>query len=64
MATVLAGLRADNLAAAAEIARLPETVRGFGPIKQRSAAAARLKQADLMKGYIVAPHRSEDAAVA
>ncbi|MBK7135116.1 MAG: indolepyruvate ferredoxin oxidoreductase family protein [Rhodocyclales bacterium] len=64
VATLLAGLRADNLAAAAEIARLPETIRGFGPIKQRSAAAARLKQADLMKGYIVAPHRSEDAAVA
>ena len=64
VATVLAGLRADNLAAAAEIARLPEIIRGFGPIKQRSAAAARLKQADLMKGYIVAPHRSENAAVA
>ena len=64
VAALLAGLRADSLAAAAEIASLPETVRGFGPIKQRNAAAARLKQADLMKGYIVAPHRSENAAVA
>lgn len=43
VATLLAGLRGDNVAAAAEIARLPETLRGFGPIKQKNAAAARAK---------------------
>ncbi|MBM3392457.1 MAG: indolepyruvate ferredoxin oxidoreductase family protein, partial [Betaproteobacteria bacterium] len=49
--TLLAHLRADNLAAAAEIARLPETVRGFGPIKQRNAAAAKAKRDELLERY-------------
>ncbi|MCW5581155.1 MAG: indolepyruvate ferredoxin oxidoreductase family protein, partial [Luteimonas sp.] len=48
---LLANLRADNLPAAAEIARLPETIRGFGPIKQRNAAAAKAKLVELMESY-------------
>ncbi len=51
VATLLAGLRGDNVAAAAEIARLPETLRGFGPIKQKNAAAARAKRVELLQGY-------------
>ena len=35
-----AGLTRDNLALAIEIASLPETIRGYGHIKARSAAAA------------------------
>jgi indolepyruvate ferredoxin oxidoreductase len=48
---LLSGLRADNLETAAQIARLPETIRGYGPIKLRNAAAARARQAELMSGY-------------
>ena len=39
----------DTLARAAEIARLPEGIRGYGPIKERSVAAARKRQAELMQ---------------
>ena len=39
----------DTLVLAAEIARLPETIRGYGPVKQRSVAAARKRQAELMQ---------------
>ncbi|MEK7755283.1 MAG: DUF6537 domain-containing protein, partial [Acidobacteriota bacterium] len=46
---LLDGLGPDTLAAAAEVARLPEGIRGYGPIKQRSVAAARKRQAELME---------------
>ncbi len=48
--TLLGIMGPDTLVAAAEIARLPEGIRGYGPIKQRSAAAARKRQAELMEG--------------
>jgi indolepyruvate ferredoxin oxidoreductase len=62
--TLLAGLRADNLAAAAEIARLPESIRGFGPIKQRNAAAAQAKQAELLERYGQSPQDAAHAVAA
>jgi len=46
---LLGSLGPDTLAPAAEIARLPEGIRGYGPIKQRSVAAARKRQAELMQ---------------
>jgi len=46
---LLGGLTPDTLVAAAEIARLPEAIRGYGPIKARSVAAARLRQAELIE---------------
>jgi indolepyruvate ferredoxin oxidoreductase len=46
---ILPALRPDTLAPAAEIARLPEGIRGYGPIKQRSAAEARQRQKELMQ---------------
>ena len=46
---ILPELRADNIALAAEIARLPESIRGYGPVKERSAAAARSRLAELMQ---------------
>jgi indolepyruvate ferredoxin oxidoreductase len=58
---LLSGLRADNLVTAAQIARLPETIRGYGPIKLRNAAAARARQAELMSGY---DRSRQDAAIA
>jgi indolepyruvate ferredoxin oxidoreductase len=45
---LLDDLQAHHLDIAAEIARLPESVRGYGPIRQRNADAARKRQAELM----------------
>jgi indolepyruvate ferredoxin oxidoreductase len=53
--TLLAGLTRDNHALAVEIASLPETIRGFGHIKSKSADAARAKQAELLQRYRAAP---------
>jgi indolepyruvate ferredoxin oxidoreductase len=47
--TLLGTLRPDTLVLAAEIAALPEAIRGYGPIKERSMAAARQRQAELME---------------
>ncbi|MBE7422161.1 MAG: indolepyruvate ferredoxin oxidoreductase family protein [Zoogloeaceae bacterium] len=61
---LLAGLRADSLPAAAEIARLPETIRGFGPIKLRNVTMARAKQAELMQRYGQLPQDARTAVAA
>jgi indolepyruvate ferredoxin oxidoreductase len=45
---LLAGLSADRLALAVEIARLPEDIRGYGHVKERHLKAARAKWAELM----------------
>ena len=45
---LLAGLNAANLAAAVEIARLPEDIRGYGHVKARHLAAVRPKWGRLM----------------
>ena len=45
---LLATLNADKLALAAEIARIPEEIRGFGHVKQRHLQAARAKWDHLM----------------
>jgi indolepyruvate ferredoxin oxidoreductase len=46
---IMAALRPDTIALAAEIASLPEGIRGYGPVKERSIAAARERQAELMQ---------------
>jgi len=45
---LLRGLKADNLAAAVEIASLPEDIRGYGHVKARHLAAVRPKWERLM----------------
>jgi indolepyruvate ferredoxin oxidoreductase len=45
---LLAGLNAGNLTAAAEIARVPEEIRGYGHVKNRHLAAVRPKWDRLM----------------
>ena len=45
---LLRGLSADRLALAAEIARIPEEIRGYGHVKERHLAAARIKWDKLM----------------
>ena len=44
-------LRADNHALACEIANVPDGIRGFGPVKQRNAQAARERQLELMSQW-------------
>ncbi|MBL8359878.1 MAG: indolepyruvate ferredoxin oxidoreductase family protein [Rubrivivax sp.] len=48
---LLGGLSAGNVALAAEIARIPEEIRGFGHVKERHLAAARTKWAALMERW-------------
>jgi indolepyruvate ferredoxin oxidoreductase len=46
---LLGTLGPDTLVLAAEIAGLPEGIRGYGPIKERSVATARQRQGELMQ---------------
>jgi indolepyruvate ferredoxin oxidoreductase len=45
---LLAGLNAGNVALAAQIARIPEEIRGYGHVKERHLKAAREKWAALL----------------
>jgi indolepyruvate ferredoxin oxidoreductase len=45
---LLGTLTADRIALAAEIASIPEHIRGYGPVKQRHLAEASARQAELM----------------
>jgi len=45
---LLAGLSAERLKLAVEVARLPEDIRGYGHVKERHLKAARIKWAALM----------------
>jgi indolepyruvate ferredoxin oxidoreductase len=60
VAALLPQLRADNHALACQIADLPDQIRGFGPVKQRSADAARERQLQLIKAW---PQADATAAV-
>ena len=42
---------AGTHAAAVALARLPETIRGYGPVKERSVAAAKAKRGELMAAF-------------
>ncbi len=52
---LLGSLSADNRALAAEIARIPEEIRGYGHIKARHLAAARPKWDALMQRWRAGP---------
>ncbi len=52
LATVLKGLSAASLAAAVALARLPESIRGFGPVKSRSAAQVRARWKAMLDRYV------------
>jgi indolepyruvate ferredoxin oxidoreductase len=51
VSALIDGLRADNHELACEIANVPERIRGFGPVKQRSVVAARERQVELMNAW-------------
>jgi indolepyruvate ferredoxin oxidoreductase len=48
---VLAALEAGNHGLATEIARIPEQIKGFGHVKERNLATARLQWARLMADW-------------
>ncbi|MDR2324042.1 MAG: indolepyruvate ferredoxin oxidoreductase family protein [Acidovorax sp.] len=48
---LLAGLTADKLALAVQIARIPEDIRGYGHVKDRHLLAARSKWTQLMQQW-------------
>jgi indolepyruvate ferredoxin oxidoreductase len=54
---LLAGLNADNLATAVDLANLPEQVRGFGHVKEAAVAKFRAEKARLL-----AAHKQQRAA--
>ena len=58
VATLLDGLTRDNHALAVEIASLPESIRGYGPVKAKSVAAARSKREELLARYRPTPIRA------
>ncbi|MFP5391653.1 MAG: indolepyruvate ferredoxin oxidoreductase family protein [Gammaproteobacteria bacterium] len=49
--TLLGGLHVGNLATAVALAGWPETIRGFGHVKEKAIAAARQQQARLMEQF-------------
>jgi len=48
---LLADLDRDNHAIARDIAALPETIRGFGHVKERNLQQAKAREADLLEAY-------------
>ena len=58
---VMGSLNAANHALAVEIARIPEQIKGFGHVKERNLAAARVQWERLMSQW---PHPGADRRVA
>ena len=56
---ILSALAAHNRDAAIALARVPETIRGYGPVKERSVATAKAKRGELMAAF----ERKEAAGV-
>ena len=48
---LLGGLGTDTHGLAVEIAALPETMRGFGHVKERNVAAAKAREAELLEAF-------------
>lgn len=49
--TLLATLGQDNHALAVQIASVPETMRGFGHVKEKNVKAAKEREASLLAAY-------------
>ena len=49
--TLLNGLTPDNHALAMEIASIPDAIRGYGHIKDKSIAEAKAKEAELLNAW-------------
>ena len=59
---LLQTLSAERLVQAAEIARIPEEIRGYGRVKERHLVAARAKWAQLMQAWRASPAPQRQAA--
>ncbi len=59
---ILAKLDAENHALAVALLSLPEKIRGFGPVKTRSIAAAKAEEADLLGQFRAGPKAVKLAA--
>jgi indolepyruvate ferredoxin oxidoreductase len=62
VAHILDRLDRDNLDAAAALARVPELIRGYGPVKQRSVVQAQARQQELLAAFDRPPGASALAA--
>ena len=51
VAELLSKLAPHNLALAVELARIPELIRGYGPVKERHLAAAKRQEATLLERF-------------
>ena len=51
MKTVLAGLTDDNLSVARDLAELPLSIRGFGPVKEANVEKAAARRAELLAQF-------------
>jgi indolepyruvate ferredoxin oxidoreductase len=61
MEEVIASLDAANHPRAIEIARIPEQIKGFGHVKERNLAAARVQWQQLMVQWRQAPNERRAA---
>jgi len=55
MAEVLEGLTPESHATAVALAELPQTIRGFGPVKARNLEAAEAREAELLAQFRTPP---------
>jgi indolepyruvate ferredoxin oxidoreductase len=56
---ILATLNADNHATALALALLPQEIKGFGHVKERSIVAARVKWDALIAAFRITGHAGE-----
>jgi indolepyruvate ferredoxin oxidoreductase len=59
---LLAGLTADNAALAAEIASIPEHIRGYGHVKEAHLHKAKAREAELLAKWDAGPVETRAAA--
>jgi indolepyruvate ferredoxin oxidoreductase len=59
---LLAGLTADNVALAAEIASIPEHIRGYGHVKEAHLHKAKAREAELLAKWDAGPVETRAAA--
>jgi indolepyruvate ferredoxin oxidoreductase len=62
VARLIAGLDAERLPRAVEIASLPETIRGYGHVKRDSVRAAALRHEELFARWEASPLERRSAA--
>ncbi|RMD86437.1 MAG: indolepyruvate ferredoxin oxidoreductase family protein, partial [Alphaproteobacteria bacterium] len=64
VADIMARVGAGNLDIAVALAGVPDMIRGYGPVKLASIAAAKQKEAELRQLFLDPPPKSADAIAA